>query len=79
MVTTSSPELRTEIDQIVRALAVEFDGVVSRETIARYAEESAEALSRGARVTRFLPVLIERVTREWLRAQARADHVPSAA
>jgi len=79
MVTTSSPELRREIDRIVRTLAGEFDGFVSPETIARYAEESAEALSRGARVTRFLPVLVERVTREWLRAQARAARAPSAA
>ena len=76
---TSSPELRTEVHRIARALAAEFEGVVSPETIARHAEESAEALSRGARVAKFLPVLIERVTREWLRAQTRADHAGSAA
>jgi hypothetical protein len=79
MVLKSSPDLRTEVHRIARALSAEFKGVVSPETIARYAEEAAEALSRGARVTQFLPVLIERVTREWLRAQTRADHAGSAA
>ena len=76
---TSSPELRTEVHRIARALAAEFEGVVSPETIARHAEESAEALSRGARVAKFLPVLIERVTRERLRALARADRSRSPA
>jgi Protein-tyrosine-phosphatase-like, N-terminal domain len=71
-----SPELHNEIHRIARALAAEFDGVVSPETIARYAEEAAEGLSCGATVARFLPAFIERVTRERLRALARADSSP---
>ena len=73
MVMPSSPELRIELARVVRALTAEFDGLFSRATIERYAEESAEALSRGATVQRFIPTFVEQFARERLRALAQSQ------
>ena len=55
MVMPPSSELRIELARVVRTLTAEFDGLFSRETIERYVEESADLLSRGATVHRFIP------------------------
>ena len=68
-----SPELRDRLEKVTAQLATEFAGVFSRETIARYAEESAELLSRGATVHHFIPIFVESLARERLRALAQAE------
>jgi protein-tyrosine-phosphatase len=53
-------------------LAVEFKGVFSEETIARYIGESLDLLG-GARINVYVPVLAHRFARERLRALAQAE------
>jgi protein-tyrosine-phosphatase len=73
MGTSIGPELHVQLDRMTRRLAGEFAGVFSQETIARYVEESAELLSRGAAVQRFIPILVEGLARERLRALAQVE------
>jgi arsenate reductase (thioredoxin) len=54
------------------ALAGEFAGVYSRETIERYIAESLDLLG-NARINVFVPVLAHRFARERLRALAQAE------
>jgi protein-tyrosine-phosphatase len=54
------------------ALAGEFAGVYSRETIARYIAESLDLLG-NARINVFVPVLAHRFARERLKALAQAE------
>ena len=68
-----SPELSMAIDRIVRELARDFEGMFSKETIARYAEESAAALSSEARVQDYIPAFVEALARERLRALAQSQ------
>jgi len=73
MATVVGPELRDRLEKVTGQLATEFPGVFSRETIARYAEESAELLSRGATVHHFIPIFVEGLARERLRALAQTE------
>jgi len=66
------PVTQRHIDQAAVWLAEEFEGVFSRETIARYMAESQELLGE-ARVNLFVPILAHRFTRERLRALAQAE------
>jgi arsenate reductase len=69
-----SPLLRRCLDATIAALTKEFRGVFSRETVARYLEESFEQV--GDRPTvgpNFLPVIIERFARERLWAVAQSE------
>ena len=66
--------MRQALDATTRDLADEFRGVFSRETVAKYVEDSYEAI--GERPTigpNFLPVIIRRFSRERLWAVAQAD------
>jgi arsenate reductase (thioredoxin) len=67
------PDTRDRLEKVTAQLATEFAGVFSRETIARYAEESAALLSRGATVHHFIPIFVEGLARERLRALAQAE------
>jgi arsenate reductase len=73
MRTAVSPELRVALEGVADELSAEFSGTLSRETIARYVEGSAEAFVCGATVTRFIPILVQRFARERLRALAQAE------
>jgi arsenate reductase (thioredoxin) len=66
------PVTRHHVDQAADALAKEFAGVFSQETIARYIGESLELLG-GARINVYVPVLAHRFARERLRALAQAE------
>jgi protein-tyrosine-phosphatase len=66
------PVTRQHIDNVTRGLVGEFAGVFSRETIARYIEESVELLS-GSRINVFVPVLAHRFARERLKALAQVE------
>ncbi len=63
---------RTAFGTSILRLAREFRGIYGRETIERYVDESISRLS-GARLTDFLPVFVERFSRERLRALAQAE------
>ncbi|MGA9160055.1 MAG: arsenate reductase ArsC [Actinomycetota bacterium] len=65
-------ELRPLIRSVAERLRVEFDGVFATQTIQRFMADSYEALS-GARVKGFVPLFVERYTRQRLSALARVE------
>jgi protein-tyrosine-phosphatase len=65
-------ELRPLIRSVADRLRAEFDGVFAAETIERFMADSYGALS-GARVKGFVPLFVERYTRQRLRALARVE------
>jgi arsenate reductase (thioredoxin) len=75
--TQGAIELTTEqllqIKQAAARLQLEFDGVFNAATIERYITDSQTRLGSRARINTWLPVLIERFTRDRLRALARLD------
>ena len=60
------------VEKQIDDLAAEFEGMVSRETVARLVTESMESLSE-ARFDNFLPILVYRFSRERLLALAQAE------
>ncbi|WP_040492192.1 arsenate reductase ArsC [Ilumatobacter nonamiensis] len=74
---TERVELTTEQILLVRQgaerLRHEFDGTFNAETIERYMHSSQELLQAKAKFSMWLPLLIERVTRDRLRALARLE------
>jgi arsenate reductase len=66
------PVTRLHVERAAEALQHEFEGVFSRETIARYIAESVDLLG-GARVNDFIPVLAHRFARERLKAFGQAE------
>jgi protein-tyrosine-phosphatase len=70
-------ELTTEqiflIKQAARRLGREFEGTFNAETIERYITDSQAKLEAKARFATWLPVLIERFTRDRLTALARLE------
>ena len=68
------PVTRRHIERAAEALQEEFAGVFSRETIARYIAESSDSLGQSA-VTVYVPIFVERFTRERLTALAQTEGV----
>jgi protein-tyrosine-phosphatase len=68
------PVTRRHVERAAEALQEEFAGVFSRETIARYIAESSDQMSES-KVTMFVPIFVERFTRERLRALGQAEGV----
>jgi arsenate reductase (thioredoxin) len=68
------PVTQHHIQQAAEALAEEFAGIYSEETIERYIGESLELLG-DSRVNVFVPVLAHRFARERLKALAQAEGV----
>ena len=66
------PVTRHHLEQAAARLAEEFEGIFSRETIARYMAESEDLLG-DARINVFVPVLSHRFTRERLQTLAQAE------
>jgi protein-tyrosine-phosphatase len=66
------PVTQHRVRQTAEALADEFAGVFSTETIERYVGESLDLLGEG-RISVFVPVLAHRFARERLRALAQAE------
>ena len=66
------PVTQNHVDKAAEALAREFEGVFSQETIARYVGESVELLGDSS-VNIFVPVLAHRFARERLKALAQAE------
>lgn len=77
MTDDARPDLTTEqvllIRQAAERLRLEFDGTFNLETIERYIRDSQELLHSQAKFTMWLPVLIERLTRDRLRALTRLE------
>jgi protein-tyrosine-phosphatase len=65
-------ELRPLIRASADRLRTDFAGVFGEETIQRFMAESWESLS-GAKVAAFIPLFVERFTRQRLRALARVE------
>jgi arsenate reductase (thioredoxin) len=71
-----SPLMRQCLDATITELVDEFRGVFSPETVARYVEDSYEAVGERPTVgPDFLPVIIRRFSRERLWAVAQADGI----
>jgi protein-tyrosine-phosphatase len=66
------PVTRHHVRQAAAALADEFAGVFSEETIERYIAESVDLLGTG-RINVFVPVLAHRFARERLKALAQTE------
>ena len=69
------PVTRAHVERAAEALQREFEGVFSRETIARYIAESSDLLGGEAKVNVFVPVLVHRFARERLKALGQAEGV----
>ena len=66
------PVTQNHVRQAAEALAEEFSGVFSQETIERYIAESVDLLG-PSRVNVFVPVLAHRFARERLKALAQSE------
>jgi protein-tyrosine-phosphatase len=64
--------LRPLIKGVADRLHADFSGIFGSETIQRFMAESWESLS-GAKVAAFIPLFVERFTRQRLRALARVE------
>jgi arsenate reductase len=65
-------EMRPLIRSVSGRLEAEFDGIFSKETIQRFMADSFESLSK-ARLKGFVPLFVERFTRDRLRALGRVE------
>jgi protein-tyrosine-phosphatase len=65
-------ELEFDLSAVAARVAAEFTGIVSPETVKRFLDENVDQY-RDAPVQRFVPVMVERFTRERLRALAQAE------
>ena len=70
---TLTTEQTLLIRQAARRLGEEFDGTFNPETIERYITDSQTKLESRAKFATWLPILIERFTRDRLRALARLE------
>ena len=68
------PVTRLHVERAAEALQREFEGIFSRETIARFMAESVDLLG-GARINVFVPVLAHRFARGRLRAFGQAENL----
>jgi arsenate reductase (thioredoxin) len=69
-----APEQLHQIEQAASRLQLEFDGTFNSETIQRFITDSQTRLEHRAKFNTWLPVIIERFTRERLHALARVEH-----
>jgi len=63
------PDARSSVEQIVRELAADFEGMPV-DTIEQLVVGSFDELAHDARIETYLPVLTKRVARERLRGSA---------
>ncbi len=72
MSSSLQPEMGDSLDRVCHRLAQEFSGIFSTETVQRYVHDSLERW-REARVTTYLPLFVERFSRERLWALGKAE------
>jgi arsenate reductase (thioredoxin) len=63
---------QAHVDKAIDDLCIDFEGVFSRETVARFVNESIVALG-GAKFADFVPLLAHRFARERLRALGQSE------
>jgi protein-tyrosine-phosphatase len=63
----------TDYDRLVEDLVYTYEGIFSRDSIARAVADAREALEPTATIPDFLPILVSRSAQEQLTAAARAD------
>ena len=68
------PVTRRHVERAAEALQVEFAGIFSQETIARYIADSTDLLGES-KINVFVPVLAHRFARERLKALAQSQGV----
>jgi len=68
-----TPEQLLLIKQSARRLRDEFDGTFNTETIERYITDSQDKIGARARFATWMPLLVERFTRDRLRALQRLE------
>jgi len=66
------PVTQNHVNKAAEALAIEFEGIFSQETITRYIGDSVDLLG-GASINVFVPVLAHRFARERLMALAQVE------
>ena len=71
--TSLTAEQQVQIAQAAERLHRQFEGLFSVETIERYMLDSQAQLEHRARISTWLPVLIERFTKDRLRALTRIE------
>ena len=64
---------RDVIQRIATQLEPQFSGVFSAETVERSVAESYATLARGASITEFIPLFLERVASDRLKAAAESE------
>jgi hypothetical protein len=64
---SDEPDVRVHVDAATARLAEEFAGTASPETVQRVVDENVAYFSK-ARVQNFVPIFVERFTRQRLRA-----------
>ena len=70
------PAVADEVEAVERRLAVEFGASVPPEVVHRCVADVARRFE-DSRVRQYVPVLVERIARRWLRdAVAEAGHQP---
>jgi protein-tyrosine-phosphatase len=72
-----SPDQRVALRQTAVAVQRRWQGRLNQETIERFMAESLDMLLPTARVTTWLPVLVERSTNDRLRALVRLESQPT--
>jgi protein-tyrosine-phosphatase len=70
--TVNDNELEYHLRTVSARVLDEFGGIFAPETIQRYLDENRSAFA-DVRITTFVPVMVERFTRERLRALAQAE------
>ena len=70
---STDPVLDEHYARTLEDLTYRFEGVFSPESINRAVLDARRDLEPGARITEFLPVLVERFAREQLQAAAQAE------
>lgn len=71
--TSSAPTKTHDYTRIVDDLAYHYEGIFSRESVARAVAEARAALEPVSRLPNFLPILTEKHAREQLTAAAQAE------
>ena len=72
-----TPEQQVAIRQTAAALQRRWQGRMNVETIERFMAESVDLVLPSARVTTWVPVLVERLTNDRLRAMVRLEASPA--
>ncbi|MGB3409886.1 MAG: arsenate reductase ArsC [Microthrixaceae bacterium] len=66
-------DVQYALNKATTTLAAEFDGTFSVETIEQFLATSYDQFAAGARISRFMPLMVERFARQRLQALAKVE------